>query len=78
MQAERNERDGIFVVSDKGRVARRHTSGAGTTGKTASTKATTNGTNPKDRDTGKIIRPGYQAVAPRRKYVPIEERTEEE
>ncbi|HIY78201.1 MAG TPA: citrate/2-methylcitrate synthase [Candidatus Borkfalkia excrementavium] len=27
---------------------------------------------------GKIIRPGYQAVAPRRKYVPIEERTEEE
>ena len=27
---------------------------------------------------GKIIRPGYQAVAPRRKYVPIEQRTEEE
>ncbi len=27
---------------------------------------------------GKIIRPGYQAVAKRRKYVPIEERTEEE
>ena len=26
---------------------------------------------------GKIIRPGYQAVAPRRKYVPIEERAEE-
>ena len=27
---------------------------------------------------GKIIRPGYQAVAKRRKYVPIEERTEDE
>ena len=27
---------------------------------------------------GKIIRPGYQAVAPRQKYVPIDERVEEE
>ena len=27
---------------------------------------------------GKIIRPGYQAVAPRQKYVPLEQRVEEE
>ena len=27
---------------------------------------------------GKIIRPGYQAVAPRQKYIPIDERVEEE
>ena len=33
MQAERNERDGIFVVSDKGRVARRHTSDSWDKGK---------------------------------------------